>query len=1001
MASRRLSRSKRFASYLAALNNDVSRVQARPNITGIASGIVGGSNLSTNIILDNNFLQSSNYIPNLYGWKIDSDGNAEFGNVYVRGNINAETGTIGYWNISAPTVERVIGDRLLFGTFIESGDLGATDEGKNSGTYVGLFKSYSEDGVAITNKWRVSNVATVRAPGHGFENGDYVNINVESDITYSTGEANARIFDVSADTFSYVNFGPDEEIYNANLSVEVDTTAYGLATLYVKDVAGLYLQDYGRSQFDYGYFSNEGLAYVSAETPNLVYNPSAEYVVSGDIIASPENINPQNANWSLISNFGEVVGTVSTHEFTANTSFDSASVYGIKYQWSDSLELGYVSVKTNISEMVSRKYVENDRTLFLNFDFFYEKASYPSSTVSAAVLDMTTIGVGQITITTATDHGLSIGDVIVLDGTFSSTSPSINYGGALAEMFGTVLDVLSNTQFVIRYKQYYSGSDGVVLTPSSGCNVYKYIQPVLDLQNIKIGVFNGTNYDVSTSLYDVLTDVSLATWSSDRYWSISRVEHIESVEYLIKRSVSPFSVVDVKNTDLTRVERIPVEIQISSAKLYEKYKIIAGADYVDYQDFYLCFPNHVLVGTEELSKTWDTEATISVPVLVGGQQVPALASETMSIIIDNVSLSPINKFFYGDSGSSSFSYNGYDPTDELSYKYNFTSLESPREWLSIDLDSQTAQLKYWDSVEFKSNDFKKQTYLNPSIDTINRETTQLNSTVYSYIHVGDASVLNFTSGSYRYYYDYDSTWGDIYRQVESIASSKTGEKSAVFEISTSGKFYDSNDSVVFDGGYPAVFKIAVDDTAPSELYPSTGWANSSINLNASTIDSYALGKDGSISYIQMRTAPSLIDIGTNALYLSASSIYATNIYSTTVTGGPRTLYINSAGRLGGISSSRSTKENVRPIEYSLDTLLQVEPVMFTYVGQEDDYQYAGFIAEELDSLGLSSYVSYDSDGKPVTVNYEFYVSALQKIVRELSNQIGSLNTRLSALEGNV
>lgn len=142
MASRRITRTKSFSAYLSSINDEVSILKSRDDTTGLgpASGSVSGDSLADELSLVSNGIHSSNYIPNYSGWRISGSGVAEFSDVFVRGDINAYSGTIGYWNISSPSVSRVFGDTTLYGTFLESSAIGDSDVNKTSGTYVGLFK---------------------------------------------------------------------------------------------------------------------------------------------------------------------------------------------------------------------------------------------------------------------------------------------------------------------------------------------------------------------------------------------------------------------------------------------------------------------------------------------------------------------------------------------------------------------------------------------------------------------------------------------------------------------------------------------------------------------------------------------------------------------------------------------------------------------------------------------------------------------------------------------
>ena len=168
MASRRLRRSKSFTSYLAALNQDMQDLKNNTTTTPtvLGSQSVSSDALGDALVLDNKSIESASYVEGISGWKIDGSGVAEFSDVFVRGDINAASGTIGYWNISSPDVFRRIGNRDLYGTFLESSDLGSNDKDKDSGTYVGLYKSYIDTPVPIVSVSRLENVATVISTGH-------------------------------------------------------------------------------------------------------------------------------------------------------------------------------------------------------------------------------------------------------------------------------------------------------------------------------------------------------------------------------------------------------------------------------------------------------------------------------------------------------------------------------------------------------------------------------------------------------------------------------------------------------------------------------------------------------------------------------------------------------------------------------------------------------------------------------------------------------------------
>jgi hypothetical protein len=66
----------------------------------IAAGAVTASELAANIVLVNNIISSGNYVPNVSGWAINSNGFAEFDIAVIRGQIQADSiyiNSFNYW----------------------------------------------------------------------------------------------------------------------------------------------------------------------------------------------------------------------------------------------------------------------------------------------------------------------------------------------------------------------------------------------------------------------------------------------------------------------------------------------------------------------------------------------------------------------------------------------------------------------------------------------------------------------------------------------------------------------------------------------------------------------------------------------------------------------------------------------------------------------------------------------------------------------------------------
>lgn len=71
----------------------------------IAANSITSNELAANIVLVNNIIRSNNYVQGESGWKIDSEGNAEFYNISALGYIGATSGIIGGFEINDLNIE--------------------------------------------------------------------------------------------------------------------------------------------------------------------------------------------------------------------------------------------------------------------------------------------------------------------------------------------------------------------------------------------------------------------------------------------------------------------------------------------------------------------------------------------------------------------------------------------------------------------------------------------------------------------------------------------------------------------------------------------------------------------------------------------------------------------------------------------------------------------------------------------------------------------------------
>lgn len=104
------------------------------------------------------------------------------------------------------------------------------------------------------------------------------------------------------------------------------------------------------------------------------------------------------------------------------------------------------------------------------------------------------------------------------------------------------------------------------------------------------------------------------------------------------------------------------------------------------------------------------------------------------------------------------------------------------------------------------------------------------------------------------------------------------------------------------------------------------------------------------------------------------------------------------------SSDYRLKENVAPMQNALDTVVQLNPV--TYTWKADGSAGQGFIAHELQAVVPDCVTgekdAVDTEGKPVYqgIDTSFLVGILTKAIQEQQEQINQLKAEVAALKGN-
>jgi len=115
------------------------------------------------------------------------------------------------------------------------------------------------------------------------------------------------------------------------------------------------------------------------------------------------------------------------------------------------------------------------------------------------------------------------------------------------------------------------------------------------------------------------------------------------------------------------------------------------------------------------------------------------------------------------------------------------------------------------------------------------------------------------------------------------------------------------------------------------------------------------------------------------------------------------VFINTAGLLGTLTSSRRFKHEIADMGAESDLLMKLRPVAFYYKPELDETQTRqyGLVAEEVAQVA-PQLVVYDKDGAPQTVRYHFVnamlLGAVQKQQRRIEEQARALQKQQSTID---
>lgn len=104
------------------------------------------------------------------------------------------------------------------------------------------------------------------------------------------------------------------------------------------------------------------------------------------------------------------------------------------------------------------------------------------------------------------------------------------------------------------------------------------------------------------------------------------------------------------------------------------------------------------------------------------------------------------------------------------------------------------------------------------------------------------------------------------------------------------------------------------------------------------------------------------------------------------------LVIDSNGDIKALGSSLRYKNSIEDYGKGLEDIKQLRPVTYKFNGE--DVVTAGFIAEEVDAIGMGEYVVRNSEGKPDALNYGQMVALLVNGIKDLSAKVEELEKKI-------
>jgi hypothetical protein len=197
-------------------------------------------------------------------------------------------------------------------------------------------------------------------------------------------------------------------------------------------------------------------------------------------------------------------------------------------------------------------------------------------------------------------------------------------------------------------------------------------------------------------------------------------------------------------------------------------------------------------------------------------------------------------------------------------------------------------------------------------------------------------------------------------------------------------------TLTIQGSSGGVIELSSDGSLFGRMYVSSGDSSMIVGNH----------KNGPLTFITN---------GSGRVTISAGGTFTcSGIYSTTVGGTNRAVYVDSGGLVGYLTSVRASKANINEIT-DTSWLLQLNPVSFNYRKKDAQQQYTdevnasveyGLIAEEVEPINsnLCFYDEIDGHLELKGISYDKLIAPMLKLIQEQQQTINELSQRITQLE---